>query len=116
MPMRFPKGSIQLNPSRDLPLLRQILHSEFVTQSQLFEFSQLNHYERSRNSFHWRMRRLVDRGLVLRERLWLAAEMLCIPSQAMQLRCCKAWASTALLAVAEPTQRKRTELRCMRSR
>lgn len=69
MPMRFPKGSIQLNPSRDLPLLRQILHSEFVTQSQLFEFSQLNHYERSRNSFHWRMRRLVDRGLVLRRTL-----------------------------------------------
>ncbi len=67
--MRFPKGSIQLNPSRDVPLLRQILHSEFVTESQLFEFSQLGHYERSRNSFHWRMRRLVDRGLVLRQTL-----------------------------------------------
>jgi len=67
--MRFPKGSIQLNQSRDVPLLRQILHSEFVTKSQLFEFSQLNHYERSRNSFHWRMRRLVDRGLVWRQTL-----------------------------------------------
>lgn len=67
--MRYPKGSIQLNPSRDLPLLRQILHSEFVTQSQLFEFSRLNQYERSHNSFHWRMRRLVDRGLVLRQTL-----------------------------------------------
>lgn len=67
--MRYPKGSIQLNQSRDLPLLRQILRSEFVTHSQLFEFAQLNHYERSRNSFHWRMRRLVDRGLVLRQTL-----------------------------------------------
>jgi len=67
--MRYPKGSIQLNQSRDLPLLRQILRSEFVTNSQLFEFTQLNHYERSRNSFHWRMRRLVDRGLVLRQTL-----------------------------------------------
>jgi hypothetical protein len=67
--MRYPKGSIQLNQSRDLPLLRQILRSEFVTHSQLFEFSRLNHYERSRNSFHWRMRRLVGRGLVLRETL-----------------------------------------------
>lgn len=67
--MRYPNGSIQLNQSRDLPLLRQILRSEFVTHSQLFEFTQLNHYERSRNSFHWRMRRLVDRGLVLRETL-----------------------------------------------
>jgi len=58
--MRYPRGSIQLNQSRDLPLLRQILRSEFVTHSQLFEFTQLNHYERSRNSFLWRMRRLVD--------------------------------------------------------
>jgi hypothetical protein len=67
--MRYPRGSIQLNQSRDLPLLRQILRSEFVTHSQLFEFMQLNHYERSRNSFHWRMRRLVERGLVLRQTL-----------------------------------------------
>lgn len=63
--MRYPKGSIQLNQSRDLPLLRQILQSEFVTHSQLFEFARLNHYERSQNSFHWRMRRLVSRGLVV---------------------------------------------------
>jgi len=67
--MRYPKGSLQLSQSRDLPLLRQILRSEFVTQSQLFQFSQLNHYERSRNAFHWRMRRLVERGLVLRQTL-----------------------------------------------
>jgi hypothetical protein len=67
--MRYPKGSIQLNQSRDLPLLRQILRSEFVTHSQLLEFSRLDHYERSRNSFHWRMRRLVDRGLVLKQTL-----------------------------------------------
>jgi len=31
--MRYPQGSIQLNQSRDLPLLRQILRSEFVTHS-----------------------------------------------------------------------------------
>ncbi len=35
--MRYPKDSIQLNQSRDIPLLRQILRSEFVTHSQLFE-------------------------------------------------------------------------------
>lgn len=67
--MRYPKDSIQLNQSRDLPILRQILRSEFVSDSQLFEFSRLNQYERSRNSFHWRMRRLVGRGLVLRQTL-----------------------------------------------
>ncbi len=64
--MRYPKGSIQLNQSRDLPLLRQILRSQFVTHSQLFEFMQLNHYERSRKSFDWRLRRLVNRELVRR--------------------------------------------------
>lgn len=65
--MRYPKGSIQLNPSHDLPLLRQILRSEFVTHSQLFNFMQLNHSEHSRKSFDWRLRRLVDRELVRRQ-------------------------------------------------
>ena len=64
--MRYPKDSIQLNQSRDLPLLRQILRSEFVTHSQLFEFMQLNHCERSRTSFDWRLRRLVGRDMVRR--------------------------------------------------
>jgi len=65
--MRYPAGSLQLNPSRDLPLLRQVLHSEFATHSQLFEFMRWNHYERSRKSLDWRLRRLVDRGLLRRE-------------------------------------------------
>jgi hypothetical protein len=65
--MRYPKGSIQLRESRDIPLLRQVLYSEFVTHAQLWEFMQLKHYERNRNSFNWRMRRLVDRRLVLRQ-------------------------------------------------
>ncbi|HEV2398171.1 MAG TPA: hypothetical protein VGS27_14590, partial [Candidatus Sulfotelmatobacter sp.] len=64
--MRYPKGSLQLSQSQDLPLLRQILHSEFVTHSQLFEFVRLNLYERSRKSFDWRVRRLVDRELICR--------------------------------------------------
>jgi hypothetical protein len=65
--MRYPKDSIQLNESRDIPLLRQVLRSEFVTHSQLFEFMCLNHYERSRKSFDWRLRRLVDRELLKRQ-------------------------------------------------
>jgi hypothetical protein len=65
--MRYPKGSIQLSDSRDLPLLRQILRSEFVTHSQLFDFMRLNHCERTRKSFDWRLRRLVDRELVRRQ-------------------------------------------------
>jgi len=67
--MRYPKGSLQLNESRDFPLLRQILHSEFITHSQLFEFARLNHFERSRKSFDWRIRRLVDGELATRQTL-----------------------------------------------
>ena len=65
--MRYPKGSLQLNQSRDLPLLRQVLHSEYVTHSQLFEFARLNHFERSRKSFDWRTRRLVEGELATRQ-------------------------------------------------
>lgn len=65
--MRYPKGSVQLNELRDLPLLRQVLQSEFVTHSQLFEFMQSNHHERSRKSFDWRLRRLVGRDLIKRQ-------------------------------------------------
>ena len=67
--MRYPKGSLQLSQSRDLPLLRQLLRSEFVTHSQLFAFMQLNHHERSRHSFDWRVRRLLDRELIRRQTL-----------------------------------------------
>ena len=63
--MRYPKGSIQLRESHDIPLLRQLVSSEFVTHSQLFEFMKLKHFERSRSSFNWRIRRLVQRELVL---------------------------------------------------
>ena len=65
--MRYPKDSIQLNESRDLPLLRQVLRSEFITHSQLFEFMRLDHHERSRQSFDWRLRRLVNRELLKRQ-------------------------------------------------
>ena len=67
--MRYPKGSLQLSQSRDLPLLRQLLRSEFVTHSQLFSFMQLNHHERSRHSFDWRVTRLLKRELIRRQTL-----------------------------------------------
>jgi hypothetical protein len=67
--MRYRKGSIELNQSRDFPLLRQILRSEFATHTQLFEFMRLNHCERSRKSFDWRLRRLVRHGFVLQREM-----------------------------------------------
>jgi Replication-relaxation len=65
--MPYAKGSIQLNEARDLPLLRQILRSEFATHSQLFEFMRLEYCEQTRKAFDWRLRRLVDNGLVERQ-------------------------------------------------
>jgi hypothetical protein len=62
--VRYWKGSIRLSASQDYPLLRQVLRSEHVTHSQLFEFMRFGCHERSRQSFAWRVRRLVRRGLV----------------------------------------------------
>lgn len=64
--MGFPKGSIALNDARDKPLLLQVLHSQFITHDQLFEFMQLGAYEFSRAVFNWRTRRLVSCGFLLR--------------------------------------------------
>jgi len=42
--MGFQKGVISLNPLRDVPLLLQVLHSQFITHDQLFEFMQRAFY------------------------------------------------------------------------
>lgn len=64
--MRYEKGSIQLSTCHDHPLLRQVLRCGFVTHDQLFEFLRLACYERNRQSFDWRVRRLVRHGLILK--------------------------------------------------
>ncbi len=64
--MRYWKGSIALSPTRDYPLLRQVLHSGFITHSQLFEFLKLDYCVSSRNAFNNRILRLVKHGLLIR--------------------------------------------------
>ena len=64
--MRYWRGSIALSPARDYPLLRQVLHSGFITHSQLFEFLKLDYCVSSRNAFSNRVLRLVKHGLVVR--------------------------------------------------
>jgi len=66
MTMGFQKGSITLSPVKDVPLLLQVLHSRFITHDQLFEFMLLGFYELKRASFNWRVRRLVQNGLLNR--------------------------------------------------
>lgn len=64
--MRYPKGSISISTGQDVPLLRQVLHSRFITHDQLFEFMRLGCYELKRSSFNWRIRRLVTNGFINR--------------------------------------------------
>jgi hypothetical protein len=65
--MRYFKGSVALSQAHDLPLLRQVLRSHFVTHSQLFEFTKLGGYERDRKVFNWRLGRLVAHGFASRQ-------------------------------------------------
>src|SRR5215475_11534532 len=58
--VRFTKGSVELSPAQEMPLLRQVLHSQFIKHDQLFEFMDIGNYERKRPSFNWRVRRLVE--------------------------------------------------------
>ena len=60
--MRYAKDSFVVNPERDIPLLRQVRNSKFVSHAQLFEHLHLSGFERSRKSFNWRIKRLIDSG------------------------------------------------------
>lgn len=71
--MRYWKGSIALSSTRDHPLLRQVLHSGFITHGQLFEFLTLDYCVSSRNAFSNRVLRLVKHGLVVRHEDWPSA-------------------------------------------
>jgi hypothetical protein len=67
--MRYRRGSIALSSTRDYPLLRQVLHSGFITHDQLFEFLKLDYSVSSRNAFNNRLLRLLRHGLLLRREL-----------------------------------------------
>jgi hypothetical protein len=62
--MGYQKGSIALSATHDIPLLLQVLHSRFITHDQLLDFMLLGCYELKRDSFNWRVRRLVESGLL----------------------------------------------------
>src|SRR6202050_4582403 len=64
--MRYFKGAIAISPTQDLPLLRQVMYSKYVTQTQLWQFMRHNGDERSRGSFWWRVKRLADHGSIAR--------------------------------------------------
>ena len=67
--MRYFRGAIALSPTQDLPLLRQVMYSKFVTQTQLWQFMRHSGNELSRGSFWWRVKRLADNGFITRHLL-----------------------------------------------
>ena len=71
--MRYMKGSIKLSLEHDHPLLKQTLHSGFVTQDQLWEFMVCGGHESERRCFNWRVKRLADHGFMKRHVLSNAA-------------------------------------------
>jgi hypothetical protein len=71
--VRYFKGSIKLSLEHDHPILRQTLHSGFVTQDQLREFLVVGGHEQRRECYNWRVKRLVDHGFLKRHLLSNAA-------------------------------------------
>ena len=47
-----------MSAERDIPLLRQVRNSRFITHAQLFDFMKLGGFDHDRDSFNWRLRRL----------------------------------------------------------
>jgi hypothetical protein len=64
--MRYTKGTVLLNSDRDIPLLKHVRNSKFVTHSQLFELLRSTSIEYSRESFCWRIRRLLHSNFIAR--------------------------------------------------
>jgi hypothetical protein len=67
--VRYPKGSLDLSLAHDYPVLRQIARSRFITHTQLFELTHGPANGCDRSSFNWRLRRLREHNLVLRNTL-----------------------------------------------
>ncbi|SRR5579884_570511 len=64
--MRYAKGTLDISSTRDVPLLLQVRNSKFIDHQQLWELMTLGNYEHSRESFAWRVKRLVDAGFLQR--------------------------------------------------
>jgi hypothetical protein len=57
--MRYAKNGLVLQVERDIPLLREVRNSKFVSHRQLFDLMKFAGSEHSRDSFNWRVRRLL---------------------------------------------------------
>ena len=60
--MRYAKNGLVIQAGRDIPLLRQVRNAKFISHAQLFDLMRFGAWERSRDSFNWRIRRLLNAG------------------------------------------------------
>ena len=65
--MRYQKGSVALNNRQDRAILSFVADSRYITHSQLFDFTWIDHQGFNRRVFNWRIRRLVRSGLVRKQ-------------------------------------------------
>ena len=63
--MRFRQGSIEISPVHDEPILRLVLRSGYLSHEQMLRFMRLGADSFLRHSLNWRLRRLVEHGLLV---------------------------------------------------
>ncbi len=74
--MRYMKGSVSLG-IRDSDLLHQVADARYITHNQLFQLARVRLVEFDRPVFNWRIRRLVNGGLLRKQVLpYLGADAL----------------------------------------
>lgn len=67
--MRYPKGSVHLENFKDKVILNFLAESHHATRSQLVQFVRYYYCEFNWPVFNWRVRRMVDAGLVRKQAL-----------------------------------------------
>lgn len=67
--MRYPKGSVHLGSFKDRAILNFLAESRHATRSQLVQFVRHYYFEFNWPVFNWRIRRMVDAGLVRKQPL-----------------------------------------------
>jgi len=60
----LPRGLLQFNPKRDLPMILAVRNATFISHGQLYTHLVAQGTESNRQGFCWRLKRLVDAGVI----------------------------------------------------
>ena len=66
--MRYGRSGIELSPTEDDSILRQVMLSRYISHEQLWRLARLRDSLTPRSTFNWRMDRLAKHGLVRKEK------------------------------------------------